>query len=81
MTEDTTELKMLRELKQSAYNLSRWIRENVAPDDAHQAQSREWPLKLVVDNEGDAFHLAGYLKDQEEKLKALGCPVTDAGTR
>ncbi len=77
MAEDTTELEKLRELKQAAYNLGRYLRESVAPFDCPLHQKDEWPLKLVVDNDEDAFRVIGYLKDLEQKLKALGCPVVD----
>lgn len=65
----------LSAIKQAAYNLSRFIRESVAPHDAGEQQD-DWPLKLVVTDENEAFRLKCFLEDQEKALAALGVPVT-----
>lgn len=70
------EVWRLNQLKQAAYNLSRFIREHTAPHDAG-TQSQDWPLQLIVSEDETAAHrLATFLEDQEQKLANLGYPVT-----
>lgn len=58
-------------LRQAAYNLSKFLWDNVAPDNAGP-QKTDWALNIISSDETTTHHLVTYLQAQQDALLALG---------